>query len=123
MAEKLGESFDTLAMVATKKKDTIKSLIKNISKLTSNNSELTATIKNLTNKLERALRKNRQSDNTDASNINGGNGHPGTPLMRIVLLVAISRGKATTAATVTGENATPITTRKKRDRTKWAAAR
>ena len=42
------------------------------SELTSNNSELTATIKKLTNQLERALGKNRRSNNTDASNINGG---------------------------------------------------
>ena len=61
MAEKLGESFDTLAMAATKKNDTIESLIKTISKLTSTNSELTATIKKLANQLERAQSKNRRS--------------------------------------------------------------
>ena len=38
----------------------------------SNNSELITTIKIITNELERALRKNRQSDNTVTSNINGG---------------------------------------------------
>ena len=59
MAEKLGDSFDTLAMAATTKKDTIESLIKTISELTSNNSELAATIKKLTNQLERYLGKNR----------------------------------------------------------------
>ena len=36
MAEKLGESFDTLTMAATKKNDTIESLIKMIRDLTSN---------------------------------------------------------------------------------------
>ena len=72
MAEKLGESFDTLAMAATAKNDTIKILIKTISKITSKKSELTATIKKLTNQLERALGKNRQSDNTDTSRTNGG---------------------------------------------------
>ena len=72
MAEKLGESFDTLAIAATAKNDTIEILIKTISKLASNNSELTATIKKLANQLERALGKNRRSDNTDTSNINGG---------------------------------------------------
>ena len=59
IAEKLGESFDTLAMAATEKNDTIESLIKTISELTSNNLELTATIKKLTNQLERDLSKNR----------------------------------------------------------------
>ena len=32
----------------------------------------------------------RRSDNTNASNINGGNGHPGAPLRHIILLVDIS---------------------------------
>ena len=59
MVEKLGESFDTLAMAATAKNDTIKNLIKTISNITSNNSELTSTIKKFTNQLERALGKNR----------------------------------------------------------------
>ena len=59
MAEKLRESFDTLSMAATAKNDTIKSLIKTVSELSSNNSELTATIKKLTNQLERAIGKNR----------------------------------------------------------------
>ena len=68
IAEKLGESFDTLAMAAMAKNDTIESLIKTISDLTSNNSELTATIKKLTNQLERDLSKNGRSDNTNASN-------------------------------------------------------
>ena len=90
MAEKLGESFDILEMAATAKNETIEILIKTISELTRNNSELTATIKKLTNQLERALGKNRRSDNTDASNINGGNGHPGAPLRHIILLVDIS---------------------------------
>ena len=72
MAEKLGESFFTLAMAATAKNDTIESLIKTIRKLTSNNSKITATIKKLTKKIERALNKNRQSDNTVTSSINGG---------------------------------------------------
>ena len=51
---------------------TIESLIKTINELTRNNSELTATIKNLKNHLERALGNNRRSENTDARNINGG---------------------------------------------------
>ena len=51
---------------------TIESLIKTINELTRNNSELTATIKNLTNHLERALGNNRRSKNTDTRNINGG---------------------------------------------------
>ena len=72
MAKKLGESFGTLAMAATEKNDTIESLIKTISELTSNNSELAATIKKLANQLERDIGKNRRSDNTNASNINGG---------------------------------------------------
>ena len=72
MAEKIGESFDTLEMAATKKNDTIKIPIKTIRELTSKNSELTATIKNLANQLDRALGKNRRSNNTGASNINGG---------------------------------------------------
>ena len=59
MTEKFGESFDTLAMAATAKNDAIESLIKTISKLASNNSELTATTKKLTNQLERDLVKNR----------------------------------------------------------------
>ena len=58
MEEKLRESFNTLEMAATAKYNTIKSLIKTISKLTSNNSELTATIKKLTSQLERDLSKN-----------------------------------------------------------------
>ena len=37
MAEKLGESFDTLAMAATAKNDTIEGLVKTISKLASTN--------------------------------------------------------------------------------------
>ena len=49
MVEKLREYFDILAMAATAKNNTIEILIKTISKLTSNNSELTATIKKLTN--------------------------------------------------------------------------
>ena len=59
-------------MVTTAKNDTIKSLIKTISELTRNNSDLTATIKKLTNQLERSLGKNRRNNNTDDSNINGG---------------------------------------------------
>ena len=58
MAEKLGESFDTLTMAVRAKNDTIKSLTNTIIELTSNKSELTATIKNLTNQLERDLEKN-----------------------------------------------------------------
>ena len=68
MAEKLGESFDTLAMAATAKNDTIESLIKTIIELTSTNSELTATIKKLANQLERAQNKNGRSKNTNTSN-------------------------------------------------------
>ena len=67
MAEKLGESFDTLAMAATAKNETIEILIKTISKLTSTNSELTATIKKLANQLERAQSKNGRSKNNGAS--------------------------------------------------------
>ena len=37
IAEKLGESFDTLAMVAKAKNDTIESLVKTISELTNTN--------------------------------------------------------------------------------------
>ena len=72
MAEKLRESFDTLAMGATAKNNTIESLIKTIIELTSNNSDLTATIKKLTNQLERDPSKNRQSDNIVTININVG---------------------------------------------------
>ena len=54
------------------KNDTIEILIKKTSKLTSNNSELTATVKKLTNQLERDLNKNRKNDNTVTSSINGG---------------------------------------------------
>ena len=68
MAEKLGESCDTLAMAATEKNETIESLIKTISELTSTNSDLTATIKKLSNQLERAQSKNGRSENTNASN-------------------------------------------------------
>ena len=68
IAEKLGESFDTLAMAATAKNDTIESLVKMISDLTSTKSELTATVKKLTNQLERALSKNGRSDYTNPSN-------------------------------------------------------
>ena len=68
MAEKLIESFDTLAMAATAKNNTIESMIKTIIKLTSTNLELTATIKKLANQLERAQSKNRRSENTNASN-------------------------------------------------------
>ena len=52
IAEKLGESFDTLAMEATAKNDTIEILVKTISELTRNNSELTANVKKLANQLE-----------------------------------------------------------------------
>ena len=47
ITEKLGESFDTLAMAATAKNDTIESLVKTISELTTTNSSLTATIKKI----------------------------------------------------------------------------
>ena len=68
IAEKLGESFDTLEMAATVKNNTIEIPVKTISELTSNNSELTATVKKLTNQLERDLSKNGRSDYTNASN-------------------------------------------------------
>ena len=55
-------------MSATAKNDAIESLIKKFSELTSNNSELTATIQKLANQLDRALSKNGRSDNTNASN-------------------------------------------------------
>ena len=55
-------------MAATEKNDTINNLIKTISELTSNNSELTVTIKNLTSQLERDLSKNGRSDYTNAGN-------------------------------------------------------
>ena len=67
MAEKLGESCDTLAMAATEKNETIESLIKTISELTSTNSELTATIKKLANQLYRAHSKNMRSDDNCAT--------------------------------------------------------
>ena len=67
IAEKLGESFDTLAMAATAKNDTIESLVKTISELTTTNSALTATIKNLANKLERAQSKSGRNENNGAS--------------------------------------------------------
>ena len=67
IAEKLGESFDTLAMAATAKNDTIESLVKTISELTNTNSALTATIKKLANQLERAQSKNGRSENNGAS--------------------------------------------------------
>ena len=68
MAEKTGESFDTLAMAATAKNNNIEILIKMISELTSTNSELTATIKKLANQLERDQSKNRRIENNNASN-------------------------------------------------------
>ena len=68
IAEKLGESFDTLAMAATAKNDTTESLIKIISKLTNTISALTATIKKLANQLERAQSKNGWSEDTNTSN-------------------------------------------------------
>ena len=67
IAEKLGESFDTLAMAATAKNDTIESLVKTISEITKTNSALTATIKKLANQLERAQSKNGRSENNGAS--------------------------------------------------------
>ena len=48
MAEKLGESFDNLTMAVTEKIETIDAMAQSISKLTSSNYELTATIKKLT---------------------------------------------------------------------------
>ena len=57
IAEQLRESFDTLAMAAIAKNDTIESLVKTISELTSANSSLTATIKKLTSQLERSQSK------------------------------------------------------------------
>ena len=67
IAEKLGESFDTLAMAATAKNDTIESLVKTISEITNTNSALTTTIKKLSNQLERSQSKNGQSENNSAS--------------------------------------------------------
>ena len=67
IAEKLGESFDTLAMAATAKNNTIESLVKTISELTNTKSALTATIKKLANKLERAQSKNGRSKKSRAS--------------------------------------------------------
>ena len=67
IAEKLGESFDTLAMAATAKNDTIESLVKTISELTTTNSALTATIKKLANQLERAQSKSGRNKNNGAS--------------------------------------------------------
>ena len=55
-------------MAATAKNDTTESLIKKTSKLTSTNSELTATVKKFINQLERAQSKNGRSDNTNTSN-------------------------------------------------------
>ena len=67
LQKKLGESFDTLAMAATAKNDTIESLVKTISELTTTNSALTATIKKLANQLEKAQIKNGPSENNGAS--------------------------------------------------------
>ena len=51
MADKLGESFENLEMVATVKNETIKLLAKSISELTSSNAELAATVKKLTSQI------------------------------------------------------------------------
>ena len=67
IAEKLGESFDTLAMAATAKNDTIESLVRTISELTTTNSALIATIKKLANQLERAQSKSGRNENNGAS--------------------------------------------------------
>ena len=48
MADKLGESFENLEMVATVKNETIELLAKSISELTSANVKLTTTVKKLT---------------------------------------------------------------------------
>ena len=63
IAEKLGESFDTLAMAATAKNDTIEILAKTFSELTNTKSALTATIKKLANQLERAQSKSGRNEN------------------------------------------------------------
>ena len=67
IAEKLGESFDTLSMAAATKNYTIESLVKTISELTNTNLALTTTIKKLANQLERAQSKNGWSENNGAS--------------------------------------------------------
>ena len=51
MADKLGESFENLEMVATVKNETIELLAKSISELTSSNAELAATVKKLTSQI------------------------------------------------------------------------
>ena len=67
IAEKLGESFDTLAMATTAKNDTIEILVKTIREPTTTNSALTATFKKITNQLERAQSKSGQNGNNGAS--------------------------------------------------------
>ena len=67
ITEKLGESFDTLAMADTAKNDTIESLVKTISYLTTTNSALKATIKKLANQLERLQSKSGWNEYNGAS--------------------------------------------------------
>ena len=54
-------------MAATAKNDTIESLVKTISELTTTNSAITATIKKLANQLERAQSKSGRKENNGAS--------------------------------------------------------
>ena len=110
-------------MAATKKNDTIKILIKTISNITSNNSELTAIIKKLTNQLERDLSKKGRSDNTNASNINGGKWPSWFSPDAYCFTCGYKLRKGHKSSTCNRGKATPITTRMQRDRTQWAAAR
>ena len=54
-------------MAATAKNDTIESLVKTISKLTTTNLALTATIKNISNQLERSRSKRGRNEYNGAS--------------------------------------------------------
>ena len=70
MADKLGKSFENLAVAATAKSKSIYAMAQSISKLARSNAKLAATIKKLTSQLETALNKIKGSNNN--SNRNGG---------------------------------------------------
>ena len=77
MVEQMGEAFDNLAMAATAKNDTIESMVKSISDLTTANKQLTAANQTLTQQLKVALEGNNRGNGGGSGGTSGGGSSTG----------------------------------------------
>ena len=72
ITDKLGDAFDSLAMAATAKQETMDMMARSISELTESIAQLTKTNKELTEQLKKANAKGRNTTRTDGGTSGGG---------------------------------------------------